>query len=136
MRFFVRMLGMMLVCGLLAFADSVLHSSVQEDIVLSYQGQASQTQQLISTENHQSEALDFPNDDLLMPVEYSLGLTMHKLGQNNSLRIRCIKNSHLNLHLQYQEIKHFAENFLRRLFLQSKRFAPNFLLTSYSIFRI
>lgn len=127
------MFAMMLVCGLLAFADSVLHSSLQEEIIASYQ--ASQTQQLISTDNHQDEALDFPNDDLLLPVEYQLSMTMHKLG-HNSFRIRCIKNSHLNLHLQYQEIKHFAENFLRRLFLQSKRFAPNFLLTSYSIFRI
>jgi hypothetical protein len=127
------MFAMMLVCGLLAFADSVVHLSLQEDIVASCQ--TSQTQQLISTENHQDEALDFPNDDLLLPVECQLSMTMHKLG-HNSFRIRCIKNSHLNLHLQYQEIKHFAENFMRRLFVQSKRFTPNFLLSSYSIFRI
>ncbi|MBO7183420.1 MAG: hypothetical protein J6V49_04745 [Bacteroidales bacterium] len=133
MRFFVRMFAMMLVCGLLAFADSVVHLSLQEDLVAVCQ--TSQTQQLISTENHQSEALDFPNDDLLLPVEYQLSMTMHKLA-HNSFRIRCIKNSHLNLHLQYQEIKHVAENFQRRLFVQSKRFTPNFLLSSYSIFRI
>ena len=127
------MLAMMLVCGLLAFADSVLHLSSQEELAAVCK--TSQTQQLISTENNQDKALDFPNNDLLLPVEYQLSMTMHKLA-HTSFRIRCIKNSHLNLHLQYQEIKHVAENFQRRLFVQSKRFTPNFLLSSYSIFRI
>lgn len=125
MKFFGKICLLMMLCGILSTADAMLHASLSEDNSLALEDTAAvDVCYLHDAESDLSTAADIAEYfDLLPAPQGNLLTPVWKNNPLQSLRVRVDK-------------RRFIGDSAHQLLLSSRRYSPNFLLTSNSVLRI
>lgn len=125
MKFFGKICLLMMLCGILSTADAMLHASLSEDNSLALEDTAAvDACYLHDAESDLSTAADIAEYfDLLPAPQGNLLTPVWKNNPLQSLRVRVDK-------------RRFIGDSAHQLLLSSRRYSPNFLLTSNSVLRI
>ena len=125
MKFFGKICLLMMLCGILSTADAMLHASLSEDNSLALEDTAAvDACYLHDAESDLSTAADIAEYfDLLPAPQGNLLTPVWKNNPLQSLRVRVDK-------------RYFIGDSAHQLLLSSRRYSPNFLLTSNSVLRI
>lgn len=125
MKFFGKICLLMMFCGILSTADAMLHASLSEDNSLALEDTAAvDACYLHDAESDLSTAADIAEYfDLLPAPQGNLLTPVWKNNPLQSLRVRVDK-------------RRFIGDSAHQLLLSSRRYSPNFLLTSNSVLRI
>lgn len=125
MKFFGKICLLMMLCGILSTADAMLHASLSEDNSLALEDTAAvDACYLHDAESDLSTAADIAEYfDLLPAPQGNLLTPVWKNNPLQSLRVRVDKHR-------------FIGDSAHQLLLSSRRYSPNFLLTSNSVLRI
>lgn len=137
MKFFGKICLLMMLCGILSTADAMLHASLSEDNSLALEDTAAvDACYLHDAESDLSTAADIAEYfDLLPAPQGNLLTPVLKNNSLQSLRVRVDKR-HFSLNHKFYEINRFIGDSAHQLLLSSRRYSPNFLLTSNSVLRI
>lgn len=125
MKFFGKICLLMMLCGILSTADAMLHASLSEGNSLALEDTAAiDACYLHDAESDLSTAADIAEYfDLLPAPQGNLLTPIWKNNPLQSLRVRVDK-------------RRFIGDSAHQLLLSSRRYSPNFLLTSNSVLRI
>lgn len=125
MKFFGKICLLMMLCGILSTADAMLHASLSEGNSLALEDTAAvDACYLHDAESDLSTAADIAEYFDLLPAPQGNLLTPSlKNNPLQSLRVRVDK-------------RRFIGDSAHQLLLSSRRYSPNFLLTSNSVLRI